>query len=214
FPILIIGLLPIPFVDSMMQMICTLVILVGYICLTLVNLDSLYCLVKKYKVAPFYLIGRGHGPILAGVGIGYLVGYMAAITNIVGDTFLSIASLVLVITLSISITFIDFDKDHLADEHARNTEEDLAHYAKKGEGFWKARCSIVAQKYDLSAREIEVFTLLAKGRGTTYIQDKLYISPHTVKSHTYKIYKKLGINSREELLTLIEDTVPDNSDSE
>ena len=49
-----------------------------------------------------------------------------------------------------------------------------------------------------------MFVLLAKGRGTAYIQDKLYISPHTVKSHTYKIYRKLGVSSREELLTLVE----------
>ena len=49
-----------------------------------------------------------------------------------------------------------------------------------------------------------MFDLLAKGRSTAYIQDKLYISPHTVKSHTYKIYRKLGVSSREELLTLVE----------
>lgn len=58
----------------------------------------------------------------------------------------------------------------------------------------------------MSTREIEVFNLLAKGRGSVYIQEKLYISQHTVKTHTYHIYKKLGVNSREELLTLIEQT--------
>ena len=51
-----------------------------------------------------------------------------------------------------------------------------------------------------------MFNLLAKGRGSVYIQEKLCISQHTVKTHTYHIYKKLGINSREELLTLIEQT--------
>ena len=56
-----------------------------------------------------------------------------------------------------------------------------------------------------------MFDLLAKGRGTAYIQDKLYISPHTVKSHTYNIYKKMGINSREELLDAIEAANPDDA---
>lgn len=46
--------------------------------------------------------------------------------------------------------------------------------------------------------------LLAKGRGIEHIQNKLYISGHTVKTHTYNIYKKMGISSREELLDAIE----------
>ena len=57
-----------------------------------------------------------------------------------------------------------------------------------------------------------MFDLLAKGRGTAYIQDKLYISPHTVKSHTYNIYKKMGISSREELLDAIETADPGDAE--
>ena len=48
-----------------------------------------------------------------------------------------------------------------------------------------------------------MFVLLAKGRGTAYIQDKLYISPHTVKSHTYKIYRKLGVSGKQEALDIV-----------
>ena len=46
--------------------------------------------------------------------------------------------------------------------------------------------------------------LLAKGRGIEHIQNKLCISGHTVKTHTYNIYRKMGIGSREELLDAIE----------
>lgn len=198
FPILVVGLMPLPFVDGMLQILCMLVILMGYICLTLVNLDSLYCLVKKYKVTSFYLVGRGHSPILVGVSLGYLIGYIAAFTNAVGDMSLVFASLALVVLMSVFVTTIDFDPDHLKEEH----EE--AEHPHAGKGRWKTKCAVIAEAHDLSAREIEVFDLLAKGRGTAYIQDKLYISPHTVKSHTYKIYRKLGVSSREELLTLVE----------
>lgn len=47
--------------------------------------------------------------------------------------------------------------------------------------------------------------LLAKGRGIEHIQGKLCISGHTVKSHVYNIYRKMDINSREELLDAVED---------
>ncbi|MCB6312511.1 response regulator transcription factor [Gordonibacter pamelaeae] len=70
---------------------------------------------------------------------------------------------------------------------------------------------MVAREAKLSARETEVFFLMAKGRGIEHIQNKLCISSHTVKSHTYNIYKKMGINSREELLDAIEAANPDDA---
>ena len=71
-------------------------------------------------------------------------------------------------------------------------------------GRWKTRCAEVAERAKLSARETEVFMLLAKGRGTERIRSKLGISNHTVKTHTYNVYKKLGVKNREELLDLVE----------
>lgn len=52
--------------------------------------------------------------------------------------------------------------------------------------------------------------LLAKGRGTEHIQNKLGISGHTVKTHTYSIYHKMGIGSREELLDTVENALEDD----
>lgn len=54
----------------------------------------------------------------------------------------------------------------------------------------------VQKEYDLTAREIEILKLLA--RGFTYQQaaDELYISPKTIKKHVYNIYEKLHVNSR------------------
>jgi LuxR family maltose regulon positive regulatory protein len=50
----------------------------------------------------------------------------------------------------------------------------------------------------LSAREMEVLHLLAKGRSNKEIAQTLYISLPTVKSHTRSIYGKLGVHSRKE----------------
>lgn len=210
FPILVIGLLPIPFVGDELKTACMLIILVGYICLMLVNLDSLYLLTKKYHVGALYLIGRGQSPIFVGLAIGYILGYISTTSGAAGGNLLSIISLVLVIVLSISVSVIDFDKDHLEDERTpQRTPAQMVEIAS-AKMPWKSKCASVAARFNLSTREVEVFNLLAKGRGTTYIQEKLYISPHTVKTHVYKIYKKIGISSREELITLIEEEPIDN----
>lgn len=48
----------------------------------------------------------------------------------------------------------------------------------------------------LSEREIEVLELLAKGHTNQEVAQKLYLSPHTIKTHTRNIYSKLGVNNR------------------
>lgn len=49
---------------------------------------------------------------------------------------------------------------------------------------------------DLSARELEVLTLIGRGRANDEIARALFISPHTVKNHVSSIYRKLGVRDR------------------
>ena len=53
---------------------------------------------------------------------------------------------------------------------------------------------------ELSARELEVLTLIAKGYGNKEISDMLYISVKTVESYKAKIMTKLDLKSRSELV--------------
>lgn len=49
---------------------------------------------------------------------------------------------------------------------------------------------------NLTDRETQVLSLLAKGFSNTQIASRLEISPHTVKSHVINIFNKLGVNDR------------------
>lgn len=63
----------------------------------------------------------------------------------------------------------------------------------------------IAERYGLSERETEVFLLLAQGRTRKFICDELFISEGTASSYTSRVYEKLGVRSKQELLTLVLD---------
>ncbi|MCP4215347.1 MAG: hypothetical protein GY765_11865 [bacterium] len=58
------------------------------------------------------------------------------------------------------------------------------------------------EKYNISVREKEVIRHLLQGKTRGQIEEALFISSHTVKNHTYNIYKKLGIKNKTELVAL------------
>jgi DNA-binding CsgD family transcriptional regulator len=57
--------------------------------------------------------------------------------------------------------------------------------------------------HDLSAREQEVARLVCQGRRNQEIADTLFISLQTVKDHNYRVYRKLGVRNRVELVNLL-----------
>ena len=66
------------------------------------------------------------------------------------------------------------------------------------------RCQYVADTFLLSGRELEVLTLLARGRNASYIQRALVISEGTVRTHMRNIYRKLNVHSQQEVIDLVE----------
>src|SRR5690606_35845794 len=52
----------------------------------------------------------------------------------------------------------------------------------------------------LTERETEILHLLARGRSTRQIADRLHLSPHTVQTHRKSIIRKLNIQSPTEFV--------------
>lgn len=63
----------------------------------------------------------------------------------------------------------------------------------------------MAATAELTAREREVFELLAQGRNGGHIQRQLGVSYNTVKTHVAHIYTKFGVHSHQELIDLVEE---------
>jgi ATP/maltotriose-dependent transcriptional regulator MalT len=52
------------------------------------------------------------------------------------------------------------------------------------------------KRLGLSRREVEVLQLMADGLSNTEIAEKLFLSLHTVKSHSSRVFEKLDVKRR------------------
>lgn len=70
-------------------------------------------------------------------------------------------------------------------------------------GRLSIRVSDLAHEHGLSAREEEVLYLVATKTPVEQMEASLFIARGTIKAHTSRIYKKLGVHSRAELFSLL-----------
>jgi DNA-binding CsgD family transcriptional regulator len=88
----------------------------------------------------------------------------------------------------------------------------------EGEGFdelelWVLRMEPATDEYEnlnqliqnagLTGREVETCYLVREGIDDRQIAGRLFISPHTVKTHIKRIYEKLGVHSRAQLVATL-----------
>jgi ATP/maltotriose-dependent transcriptional regulator MalT len=73
-------------------------------------------------------------------------------------------------------------------------QPDLVHAAQTAEPLDPP--STMAEETVLSHRELEVLELIAQGYSNQQIAEQLFISLHTVKTHSRRIHSKLGVQRR------------------
>lgn len=97
------------------------------------------------------------------------------------------------------------DGEEAAAQRAEEAEPAEGLQRKSDDTAFETACAAVAEKHRLTARETEVFELLARGRTSPVIQEKLVLSHNTVKTHVRHIYAKLDVHSQQELISMVEE---------
>lgn len=64
-------------------------------------------------------------------------------------------------------------------------------------------CAAASDQFGLTKREREILPYLAQGYSLPYIRNELYVSQSTIDTHVRHIYKKMGLHSKEELITYV-----------
>lgn len=97
-----------------------------------------------------------------------------------------------------------------AGEHARQGNRDNTFELKIWACSVASECelntpavNLVARPAQLSCREREISTLVAAGLSNRQIAEKLVVSVRTVEGHLYRLFAKLGINNRDQLVRLM-----------
>jgi DNA-binding CsgD family transcriptional regulator len=73
----------------------------------------------------------------------------------------------------------------------------------KAEAVTKLGMEHVFERYGVTKREQQVVQKICLGKTNKQIAEELFISLQTVKDHTHRIYSKIGVNSRMQLVQLL-----------
>ena len=66
------------------------------------------------------------------------------------------------------------------------------------------QCEAIRLAFRLSDRETEVMELIARGNTVARIAEQLVVSENTIRTHSKRIYAKLDIHKKQELVDLLE----------
>ena len=72
------------------------------------------------------------------------------------------------------------------------------------------QCLMLQEAHGLSTRETEVMELIARGNTVARIAEDLVVTENTIRTHSKRIYAKLDIHKKQELLDLIESFDPND----
>ena len=141
--------------------------------------------------------------IEAGAQLGIAITDTLAFTPLAARISVAAMLAIVVLYTLLSIRDFGFDKTIAGVETDRTglgpTSVTEIQYADRVE----ARCGELATQFGLTARESDVFRLLARGNNTLHIQQELGITKNTLKYHVRHVYEKAGVHSQQELIDLL-----------
>ena len=168
--------------------LCSYFCLIGFPCACVCLVVDISVYLPRAALAGAFCFA----PILAGAAVGALAG---ALVGNAGSDVLFIASVACLVLFVVVAGFLMRDAEPVAHALANSTPI----LVMPGEEAQMSPADI-AQRYGLTPREAEVLGLALRGLTVTQMAEALVVSKSTVKFHITNILKKVGAESREQML--------------
>ena len=186
------GFLALPTLGIVHIIVAAIAIGGAWLCVEMYSWHYLATVVERENGNPLLVFSFGRAMIQGGMFAGFMIGL--ATVNVVsvhmaGVFFVLSYAFVLVAVLALKTPF--FNNDGRSDKNANSSDA----------------VKLLASEYGLTPRETDVFELLVRGRSISSIEERLFISENTVKSHIKHIYIKFDVHSRKELLDVYDDYI-------
>lgn len=148
---------------------------------------------KDFTLSDVYLFGFRHATNSAGMLLGYVSSYavfaFAAPSSAAAFGFFGVAALIVAFVSLLSLGVFESKRERIP---AANIADP-----------WHEKVMTLAKQHDLTPRQTEIFDALSRGRNAKYIMQRLYLSEGTVKKQVFQIYKRVGVHTQQDLITLV-----------
>ncbi|MEE0705983.1 MAG: helix-turn-helix transcriptional regulator [Adlercreutzia sp.] len=169
----------------------TLLVVIG-----LLALDALAGVARAGELPPT-LIGA---IAFAGCSLASCLGF--ELPRVVGTT--PLGPLLLILATAYFVVIISIALVHQR-RLIRSLEAESGPTSNDGQPLQRGqRLDEIAHVYHLTQREREILEYLASGHNSPFIAEHLFISEYTVRTHMRNTYRKIGVGTKEELITFLE----------
>lgn len=196
FPVLGTGFILLAFADDRFAAIAAGIVLAGYALSRIFAATILSDMTCRSPITALQAAGWGTTADACGIAAGSMLGWTLVTAagveaHLIESAALLVGGAVMIVTVFLVTEQGVFTLWGMAKPQER-VADDLETRARK-----------IAAEHSLTPRETEVFLLLASGKTSTSIAEELVVAESTVRTHTKKIYAKLGVHSRMELVTML-----------
>lgn len=199
------SLLIIPFATGDLGTIVSFTEKFAFVFFTFFVLMVVVGIVNRYDVPSLRLFAVTRfcteGPLLLGLLFCRLMQQLDLLDNSVVRIALALAGLVLVL---VCVLIWKSERFVNADWGAQGVGIVSKQHVPGPHEIFMARCDALAERYNLTKREIELLALTLEGKTRTQIEQELYLSGNTVKTHLRHAYGKLGVHSKAEVAEIFE----------
>ena len=184
------------FLFSNSQIVPLSMVFSGFITADVLMWIMLLLIAKKSPAKPMVVFIVGWFAECAGNVSGHIVAPLCAAHSTI---FVAVVLMFIILTVGLMFSegqfVLDFDIE--ADESSVQVEQTPVEDSRDA-------IREFCEHYGLSPRESEVCEMWLTGHGLKYIQENLFISEATVKTHVRNIYRKCDTHNRAEILALYE----------